>query len=89
MRVSGVSGLLAVGAEEGFDVVADEDTGMCGCEGAVEDCFILDGFEEGLGVACGTKCVEGSARPGAGLVWRGFGKGRECAGRDVGNERWD
>ena len=80
VRVGRIGRFLAVGGEERLNVVADEGAGVEGCEGAVEEGFVLDGFDEGEGVACCAEGVEGSAHVGAGLVWRGLGEGGEGAG---------
>lgn len=77
VRVSGVGGFLAVTGEEGLDVVADVDAGVSGCEEAVDGGFVLDGFYEALGVACGADSVKCAARVGRGTGRRGFGEGGE------------
>ena len=89
MGVGGVGGLGAVGFEEGFDVVADKDSRVEGCEAAVEGGFVGDGGEEGGGEACGAEGVEGAAVAGGGFRGGGFGEGGEGARGDIGDEGRD
>ena len=49
MRVGAVNRFLAIGVEEGLDVVADEDALVGESDGAVELCFVGDGVEEADG----------------------------------------
>lgn len=75
MRIGRVGGFLAIAGEEGLDGVADVDAGVSGCEEAANGGFILDGFYEALGVACGADSVKCAARVGRGTGRRGFGEG--------------
>lgn len=49
MWIGGISGFLAVGGGERFDVVADEGGGVGEGHFAVEDGFVADGVDEGEG----------------------------------------
>ena len=89
MRISAIGGILTVSFEERFDIVVDEDTGMRGCERAVEFRFVEDGVEEGERVACCAESVEGTAGVGGSFIWRGLGEGGECASGDVGDDGCD